>query len=432
MLYESYQAQEDMLAPWRSLAVAGGEVLRTLPPAMLDWPLLRTALAGAEMAPLTALGHVRRPFGIESVEVGGRRVAVHEEAVSSSPFGTLLRFAKTPQIEQPRVLLLAPLSGHFATLLRDTVRTMLPDHDVYISDWHNCRDVPLSDGAFGIDEYVQHVIDFLRVIGPGGHLVAVCQPVVQALVATAVMAANDDPCQPSSLTLMAGPIDGRANPTAVNDLANEHPIEWFRSNLIAQVPQRYPGAGRRVYPGFLQLTAFMSMNAGRHAGAFANLFADLIAQNHAVAAKTEEFYLEYFAVLDLAAEFYLETVQQVFQEYRLARGAFRWRGDLVDPAAIRRTVLLTVEGENDDICGIGQTAAAQDLCSKIPLARRSHHLQPGVGHYGVFNGRRWQRDVYPLVRNAILSGERRPRAAKRSVRAGAHANGGSPRISRVA
>jgi poly(3-hydroxybutyrate) depolymerase len=411
MLYESYQAQEDILAPWRSLAVAGGEVLRKLPASMLDWPFVRTALAGAEIAPLTALGHARRPFAIESVQVGGRQVAIHEEAVSGSPFGTLLRFAKTPHIEQPRVLLLAPLSGHFATLLRDTVRTMLPDHDVYISDWHNCRDVPLAEGAFGMDEYVQHVIDFLHAMGPGAHLVAVCQPVVQALTATAVMAAHDDPCVPLSLTLMAGPIDGRSNPTTVNDLANEHPIEWFEQNLIATVPRRYPGAGRQVYPGFLQLTAFMSMNAGRHAGAFANLFADLVAHNDVQAARTQEFYREYFAVLDLASEFYLETVQQVFQEYRLARGKLSFRGELVDPSAIRRTVLLTVEGELDDICGIGQTAAAQELCTKIPLARRSHHLQPGVGHYGVFNGSRWRRDVYPLVRNAILSGERRPRSA---------------------
>ena len=409
MLYESYQAQEDVLAPWRSLAVASGEVLRTLPDSLLDLPLTRTMLAGAEMAPLTALRHTRLPFGIESVEVDGRHVAVHEEAITGSPFGTLLRFAKRPHIDQPRVLLLAPLSGHFATLLRDTVRTMLPDHDVFISDWHNCRDVPLTEGAFGMDEYVQHVIDFLHAMGPGAHLVAVCQPVVQALTATAVMAANDDPCVPRSLTLMAGPIDGRANPTAVNNLANEHPIEWFQDNLIATVPRRYPGAERRVYPGFLQLTAFMSMNAGRHAGAFANLFADLIAQKRTEATKTEEFYREYFAVLDLAAEFYLDTVQKVFQEYQLARGKLHWRGELVNPSAIRRTVLLTVEGEYDDICGIGQTGAAQDLCTKIPLARRTHHLQPGAGHYGVFSGRRWRRDVYPIVRNAILSGERRSR-----------------------
>ena len=382
-----------------------------LPVSLLEWPLARAALAASEIVPLTALSHTRRPFAIESVEVAGRRVAVHEEAVTGSAFGTLLHFAKTPHIDQPRVVLLAPLSGHFATLLRDTVRTMLPDHDVFISDWHNCRDVPLADGAFGFDEYVQHVIDFLRAIGPGGHLVAVCQPVVQALAATALMAAAEDPCQPRSLTLMAGPVDARQNPTAVNQLATSHSLDWFEGNLISHVPARYPGAGRRVYPGFLQVAAFVSMNRSRHAAAFTNLFTDLIAQKHTKAAKTEEFYREYFAVLDLAAEFYLETVERVFQEHRLASGELRWRGELVDPRAIRRTVLLTVEGERDDICGIGQTAAAQDLCRKIPLARRSHHLQAGVGHYGVFSGRRWENDVYPVVRNAILSGERRPRSA---------------------
>jgi poly(3-hydroxybutyrate) depolymerase len=430
MFYATYQAQEDFLAPWRSAAVAGGEILRTLPVSLLEWPLARAALAAAEIAPLTALRHTRRPFAIESVQVAGRQVAVHEEAVISSPFGTLLHFAKTPHIDQPRVVLLAPLSGHFATLLRDTVRTMLPDHDVFISDWHNCRDVPPADGAFGFDEYVQHVIDFLRAIGPGGHLVAVCQPVVQALAATALMAAADDPSQPRSLTLMAGPIDARQNPTAVNDLATSHPLEWFERNLISHVPARYQGAGRRVYPGFLQVAAFVSMNRNRHGAAFTNLFTDLIAQKHAKAARTEEFYREYFAVLDLAAEFYLETVQRVFQEHRLASGELRWRGERIDPRAIRRTVLLTVEGERDDICGIGQTAAAQDLCSKIPLSRRRHHLQAGVGHYGVFSGRRWEREVYPVVRNAILSGERHPRpAAKRPSHANGHATRASPQRS---
>jgi poly(3-hydroxybutyrate) depolymerase len=422
MLYATYQAQEDLLAPWRSAAIAGGEVLRTLPVSLLEWPLTRAALAAAEIAPLTALSHTRRPFAIESVQVAGRQVAVREEAVTSSPFGTLLHFAKTPHIDQPRVVLLAPLSGHFATLLRDTVRTMLPDHDVFISDWHNCRDVPLADGVFGFDEYVEHVIDFLRAIGPGGHLVAVCQPVVQALAATALMAAAEDPCQPRSLTLMAGPIDARQNPTAVNELATSHPLEWFERNLISPVPARYAGSGRRVYPGFVQVAAFVSMNRSRHSAAFTNLFTDLMAHKHAKAAKTEEFYREYFAVLDLAAEFYLETVERVFQEHQLAAGELRWRGKRVDPGAIRRTVLLTVEGERDDICGIGQTAAAQDLCRNIPLARRSHHLQAGAGHYGVFSGRRWEREIYPVVRNAILSGERRPRpAAKRPAQRDLHA-----------
>jgi polyhydroxyalkanoate depolymerase len=301
---------------------------------------------------------------------------------------------------------------------------MLPDHDVFISDWHNCRDVPLTEGAFGVDEHIEHVIGFLRAIGPGGHLVAVCQPVVQALAATALMAAAGDPCEPRSLTLMAGPVDGRINPTAVNELAMSHPLEWFEQNLISRVPARYAGAGRRVYPGFLQVSAFVAMNPRRHVEAFADLFTDLIGHEEEKAAKIEEFYREYFAVLDLAAEFYLETVQRVFQEHQLARGELRWRGELVDPKALRRTALVTVEGELDDICGIGQTAAAHDLCSNIPLARRKHHLQAGAGHYGVFSGRRWEREIYPVVRNTILSSERTPRSTAK--RRGGTPRGGAP------
>jgi polyhydroxyalkanoate depolymerase len=410
MLYAAYQAQDDLLAPWRMLAVAGGEALRMLPASLLEGPIARAGLAGAEIAPLSELRHTRRPFGIETVRVGSRQVRVHEEAVTGTAFGTLLHFVKTPHVEQSRVLILAPLSGHFATLLRDTVRTMLADHDVFISDWHNARDIPLAEGTFGFDDHVAHVMDFLRAIGPGGHLVAVCQPAVQGLAATALMAAADDVCTPRSLTLMAGSIDGRVNPTVVDELAASHPLEWFERNLVTTVPARYAGAGRRVYPGFLQLAAFMSMNANRHAAAFANLFGDLVANKEAKAAKTEEFYREYFAVLDLTAEFYLETVQRVFQEHQLARGVLHWRGQLVDPLAIRRTTLLTVEGDRDDITGPGQTAAAQELCRRIPAARRHHLLQPDVGHYGVFSGRQWEREIYPVVRNTIAMGEIRPRA----------------------
>ncbi len=415
MLYAAYQAQEDLLAPWRMLAVAAGETLRALPPPLREGPIARAALAGAGLAPLTALRHARRPFGIDAVRVGSRLLPVHEEAVTSTPFGTLLHFAKTPHVEQPRVLILAPLSGHFASLLRDTVRTMLADHDVFISDWHNARDIPVAEGTFGFDDYIAHVIDFLRAIGPGAHVVAVCQPAVQALAATALLAAAGDPCEPRSLTLMAGPIDGRINPTVVNELAARHPLDWFARNLIASVPARYAGRGRRVYPGFVQLSAFMSMNAERHLAAFGELFSDLLEGREARAARTVEFYREYFAVLDLTAEFYLETVQRVFQEHHLALGELRWRGQLVDPLEIRRTTLLTVEGGRDDITGVGQTAAAHELCRRIPVARRNHLLQPDVGHYGVFSGRQWEREVYPAVRNAIALGERRPRARSRAL-----------------
>lgn len=415
MLYSAYQAQEDLLAPWRQLAVAAGEVLRALPPSLRDGPMARAALAGAEIAPLSALRHTRRPFGIETVRAGSRELPVHEEAVTGTAFGTLLHFAKTPHVEQPRVLILAPLSGHFASLVRDTVRTMLSDHDVFVSDWHNARDIPVAEGTFGFDDYVAHVMDFLRAIGPGGHLVAVCQPAAQALAATALMAAAGDPCEPRSLTLMAGPIDARVSPTAVNEVATRYPLEWFARNVIATVPARYAGRGRRVYPGFVQLSGFMGMNAGRHIAAFASLFADLVEERGATAARTAEFYREYFAVLDLTAEFYLETVQRVFQEHHLALGELRWRGQLVDPLEIRRTALLTVEGERDDITGIGQTAAAHELCRRIPVARRHHLLQPDVGHYGVFSGRQWERQVYPVVRNTIAMGELRPRARTKAL-----------------
>jgi poly(3-hydroxybutyrate) depolymerase len=293
------------------------------------------------------------------------------------------------------------LSGHFATLLADTVRTMLADHDVYITDWHNGREVPLHHGRFGLDEYVQHVIGFVEHLGPRTHLLAVCQPCVPTLAAVALMAAHDHPAQPASMTLMAGPIDCRINPTAVNELAMSKPIEWFEKNLITRVPMRYPGRMRRVYPGFLQLTAFMGMNPDRHRKAFTDLFDHLATGDHESADRTKAFYDEYFAVNDLPAEFYLETVAEVFQNFALARGELRVSGERVDTGKIRRTALFTVEGERDDICAIGQTVAAHDLCTGIRPYMKSHHVQLGVGHYGVFSGRRWQQQIYPRVRAMI-------------------------------
>jgi poly(3-hydroxybutyrate) depolymerase len=348
---------------------------------------------------------VRPPFGIETTLVGNEEVAVTEEAAHATPFGTLLHFKKDVATAQPRVLLVAPLSGHFATLLRNTVKTMLPEHDVYITDWHNARDAPLSAGRFGFDDYVEHLIKFLEIIGPPAHVVAVCQPCVAALVAAAVMAQTGNPARPHSMTLMAGPIDCRVNPTKVNELATSKPIEWFEQNLIASVPMRYPGAFRRVYPGFVQLAAFMSMNIDRHVKAHRELYDNLVAGDLAKAAQTKAFYDEYFAVLDLAAEFYLETVRIVFQDYSLAKGELKFRGELVEPRAIRRTALFTVEGERDDICAVGQTLAAQELCSGIRPYRKRHHMQPGVGHYGVFSGKKWEGQIYPLLKNTILSSE---------------------------
>jgi polyhydroxyalkanoate depolymerase len=303
----------------------------------------------------------------------------------------------------PKVLVVSPLSGHFATLLRGTVRTLLPEQDVWVTDWHNARDVSLADGSFGFDSYVEYLIRWLEVLGPDTHVLAVCQPCVATLAATAVMAEAGNAATPRSLTLMAGPIDTRVDPTVVNELATSKPISWFEHNVIATVPMRYAGAGRAVYPGFLQLTAFVAMNLDRHLGAHRELYRHLVEGDEVAVAVTRDFYDEYFAVSDLTAEFYLETVQYVFQEHRLARGVLEFQGRPVDPGAIRRTALLTIEGERDDICAPGQTFPAHDLCRNIVPMRKRHHLQPGVGHYGVFNGRRWQQQIYPLVHNLILA-----------------------------
>jgi len=402
MIYTAYQAQSDLTAPMRVMSGATARLLTDLSPGLTDRWMVRSTLATTEIVARWGLTHRRPAFGIDSVVVEGEAVAVREEAVLRTPFGTLLRFAKDTDAVQPRVLLVAPLSGHFATLLRATVRTMLPDHDVFITDWHNARDVAVGHGPFGLDEYIEHLVDFLREMGPGAHVVAVCQPCVPALATAALMAEDDDEAVPHSLTLMAGPIDARVNPTIVNDLAAGRSLEWFERNVIGIVPRRFAGAGRRVYPGFVQVAAFMRMNPERHRAAFRRLYDDIVAGNEERAVATKAFYDEYFAVLDLTAEFYLETIGAIFQDHLLARGEFTWRERRVDPAAIRRTALLTVEGERDDICGVGQTAAAHDLCTSLTPYRRRQHLQAGAGHFGVFSGARWEREVYPEIRSHIL------------------------------
>ncbi len=404
MLYLAYQTHTDIMVPVRIFAEAG---LSALAPwaASEDLKVLRNLTAAYELITRAGLTHERPPYGIDSVRVGNREVAVREEPVAVTPFGTLLRFRKDVTVAQPRVLVVAPLSGHFATLLRSLVRTMLPEHDVCITDWHNARDVSMEHGRFGFDDYVHHLIGWLEELGSPTHVVAVCQPCVQVLAAAALMAQAGNPAQPRSMTLMAGPIDTRINPTKVNELAMSKPMEWFEQNLIARVPMRHAGAGRRVYPGFVQLAAFMSMNIDRHRKAHLDLYEQLARGEIEKARTVKAFYDEYFAVLDLTAEFYLETVAWVFQEARLAKGELSVRGERVTPRAIRRTALLTVEGERDDICALGQTAAAHDLCTGIKPYLRRHHMQAGVGHYGVFSGRRWEEQVYPMVRNMILSSE---------------------------
>lgn len=406
MLYDAYQFQDDLIAHFRNAARLASSHVHN---GHASWPLMLDAKrafgAGMEMVSRFALTHSRPDFGITSVRVGNRDVPVTEEVVLSLPFGDLLRFKKDIETPQPKVLVIAPLSGHFATLLAKTCMTLLRDHDVYITDWANARDVPLAAGTFGVDDYCEYVISFLEEIGPGAHILAVCQPCVQALVAVSVMSEDKHPATPRTMTLMAGPIDPRESPTEVNKLANEKPLSWFQRMVITRVPQRFKGAGRRVYPGFVQLTAFMAMNMERHRSQHQKLYEHLAKGEFAEAKKIKDFYDEYFAVLDLTEEFYIETIDRVFQKADLARGAFTYRGRKVDPSKVTRTALLTVEGGRDDICALGQTAAAHDLCSSLRPHLKRHHLQANVGHYGTFNGKKWENEIYPVVRNFILAME---------------------------
>jgi len=408
MLYHAYQAYMDATEPVRAMARMGLEMGQAWQEfgglGFEDTIAGRNFGALLEMTARAKLIHARPPYNIGTVMVGNREVPVREEVVLSLPFCNLLRFAKDDVAAvQPKMLVVAPLSGHFATLLRSTVETLSRDHDVYITDWKNARDIPLEEGRFGFDDYIDYVIRCLEFIGPGGHLLAVCQPCVQALAAVAIMAEDRNPAEPLSMTLMAGPIDTRISPTKVNELATTHSIDWFERNLIYEVPFRLAGAGRRVYPGFVQLMAFMAMNMDRHVTAHRDMFGHLAAGREAEAHKIMDFYDEYFAVLDLTAEFYLETVEKVFQDALLAKGELTYRGRKVNPGVIRRTALLTVEGDKDDICAVGQTAAAHELCSTLRPHLRRHHLQPGVGHYGTFSGKRWNGQIYPNIRNLVLA-----------------------------
>ena len=400
-MYPAYQAHTDLLWPLRAATRLSLPFLQHPSVADGGWLPARQMAAAGQVFELAQVTHRRPPWRITEAGSGGERWPVVEEAVLTTPFATLLRFRKPGVAAQPKVLVVAPMSGHFATLLRDTVRTTLQDHDVYVTDWHNVRDVPLSAGRFGLDEYTEHIIDFLGAMGPNANVIAVCQPCVAALAAVAIMSEDRHPATPASLTLMAGPIDCRISPTEVNKLATSQPIEWFEKNLISHVPWRHGGGGRRVYPGFVQLSAFMSMNKDRHVNAFKEYYRHLVDDEFDKAEVTRTFYEEYMAVADLSAEFYLETVSLVFQEYALPKGELMFKGRVVNPAAIRRTALVTIEGERDDICAIGQTLAAQDLASSLRPYMRTHYVQPNVGHYGVFSGKRWQNQIYPLVRDVI-------------------------------
>jgi poly(3-hydroxybutyrate) depolymerase len=401
MIYQMYQAQADLMDPLRMMARTGGALLRNVTPKAPYGVFLRHMNAALEVFGHAGTTHKRPDYDIKDVMVGNKLVSVTDEVVHSTAFADLVHFKKDTDRKQPKVLLVAPLSGHFATLLRSTVEVLLQDHDVYITDWYNARDIPVDAGRFGFDEYVEHMIKFLEFLGPRSHLVAVCQPTVAALVAVSVMSEDNNPATPRSMTLMAGPIDTRRNPTKVNKLAKTKDISWFEDKMIGVVPWRYRGAGRRVYPGFMQLTAFVSMNLDKHLAAHMKQFRQIATEDTEGAAVHRAFYDEYLAVMDLPAEFYLETVERIFMDHELPKGELHYKGRLVRPDAIKKTFVLTIEGERDDICGLGQTSAALDLCSNLrPLLKR-HHVQTGVGHYGVFSGRRWATEIYPKVREVI-------------------------------
>ncbi len=378
-----------------------------------DTAIGRTAYAAAEVFESLTRRYGKPDWGLETIEIDGKPVRTTEQVVWSSPWCRLVRFARNigdlkragRPAAAPAVVIVAPLSGHYATLLRGTVETFLQDHDVYVTDWANARQVPMLEGRFDFSDYIDHVRDMLAAVGPRAHVVGVCQPGPPVLAACAVMAAEDDPNRPASMTFMGSPIDARLSPTVTNQLAEEKPFTWFKSNMIHTVPLPYPGVGRRVYPGFVQLYSFMSMNEDKHVDAHRRYFEDLVAGDGDGVEKHEQFYDEYLSVLDLTEEFYLQTIDIVFQQHLLPRGLLEHRGQTVDLTAIADIGLATIEGEMDDISGVGQTQAAHGLTPNIPDDRRLLYVQPKVGHYGVFNGRRFREEIYPRVRDFIAQNE---------------------------
>ena len=406
MFYQLYELNHAALQPYRAYADAV-KLFYSHPLNPLAQTAMGRSIAGAaELFERTTRRYAKPEFGIEETKVDFVPAPVTQKVVWSKPFCDLVHFERLlppGRRPDPKMLIVAPMSGHYATLLRGTVETFLPDAEIFITDWTDARMVPASDGPFDLDDYVDYIIDMLRFLGPDTHVVAVCQPSVPVLSAVSVMERRGDDAAPSTMTLMGGPIDTRRNPTAVNLLAEEKGIGWFRDNVITQVPWPHPGFGRHVYPGFLQLSGFMSMNLDRHLIAHKDFFMHLVKDDGDSAEKHRDFYDEYLAVMDLTAEFYLQTVDTVFVRHALPKGEMMHRGEPVDPSAIRNVALLTVEGENDDISGLGQTQAAHDLCTNIPESKRAHYVQPKVGHYGVFNGSRFRADIAPRITDFIAS-----------------------------
>jgi poly(3-hydroxybutyrate) depolymerase len=407
MLYDAYEVQRSFLAGASKLAGMGAGWLNN---PSNPWgytsagPIVAASL---EVFSRAAAPHGRPRFGLRSTTVDGKHVAVHEEVAQRLPFGQLKHFAREGIETGPAVLVVAPMSGHYATLLRGTVERLLPDYDVYITDWRDAKLVPQMAGSFDLDDYIDYLIGFLELIGERtgkrAHMLAVCQPAVPAFAATALMAEDKNKWRPKTLTMMGGPIDTRKAPTAVNTLATRRPHSWFQNNVIATVPMIYAGAGRKVYPGFLQLAGFMTMNLGSHLISHWEMFKHLVVGDEEGAEATRKFYDEYLSVCDMTAEFYLQTVDVVFQRHLLPKGQLTHRGRRVDPKAIHDTALLAIEGERDDISGVGQTKAALDIAAGLPKAKKQYFLAEDVGHYGIFNGRKWRERIAPVVEKFIAA-----------------------------
>ena len=407
MLYDAYEVQRSFLAGASKLAGFGAGWLNN--PAN---PWGYSSMGPLVSASLEVFAHATAPhgkpeFGFENVRVRGKNFAVHEEILLRKPFGQLKHFAREGVETGPSLLIVAPMSGHYATLLRGTVERLLPGADVYITDWRDAKLVPLSDGSFDLDDYIDYLIEFVELIGERTgerpHMLAVCQPAVPAFAATALMNQDKNRWRPKTLTMMGGPIDTRQAPTAVNTLATQRPFSWFEQNVIATIPMIYPGAGRKVYPGFLQLAGFMTMNLGSHLVSHWEMFKHLVVGDDEGASETQKFYDEYRSVCDMTAEFYLQTVDVVFQRHQLPKGELKHHGRLVDPAAIRDTALLAIEGERDDISGIGQTKAALDIATSLPSTKKQYFFAADVGHYGIFNGRKWREKIAPVLEKFIAA-----------------------------
>ena len=404
MLYQLHEMQRAFLTPFAAFTDAGSQLFSSPYSPLAYTPISRQMAAGYELMTRIGKEYQKPAWNLPATDINGKSVRVTEAVALDKPFCRLVHFhrdVRGANKDDPKVLLVAPLSGHHATLLRDTVRALLPAHDVYVTDWVDARMVPLSAGPFHLNDYVRYVQDFIRHLGPDVHVISVCQPTVPVLAAVSLMATANDPCQPRSMVMMGGPIDPRQSPTQVNRLATTKPYSWFESQVIHPVPPRYPGAGRKVYPGFLQHAGFMAMNPDRHMKSHYEFYLDLLRGDDSDAEAHRRFYDEYNAVLDMPAEFYLDTIRMVFQDFSLPNGTWEMDGQTVRPADIKQVALFTIEGELDDISGQGQTRAAITLCKNIPAERKTHYTAPNCGHYGIFSGRRWREMICPKIAEFI-------------------------------